>query len=62
MRIDSSGMPIPDDPPPQRDPLWHCPNCGRLTWPGLTVDYALAARHCVPCQAAADLATDEMRR
>jgi hypothetical protein len=63
MRIDSAGMPVPDEPaPPRRGPEWWCPLCSAPTWPGVNYADDVIARCCVPCQAVVDDAKAEHAR
>lgn len=62
MKIDSVGMPVPDDLPDRLSEAWWCPDCSTATWPITTADGALHARRCVPCQAIGDLAAVEVAR
>lgn len=55
MRIDSAGIPLPDDPPEPLDMRWLCPLCGAATWPHTTPDGKAAPTLCVPCRIAHDL-------
>jgi hypothetical protein len=55
MRIDSAGMPVPDDqPPPPPDLLRRCPGCATPTWPDVSPDGTVRARRCISCQLAVD--------
>jgi hypothetical protein len=50
VRIDSAGLPVYDDEPPPRDLLRTCPGCGVATWPHVSPDGQVRARHCIACQ------------
>lgn len=62
MKIDSVGMPVPDDLPVRLGLSWWCPDCSRATWPRVDADGALHARRCVGCQCVSDLAAGEVAR
>lgn len=66
MRIDSSGLPVPDcndllEAELQLSTHWFCPDCSAPTWPAVHHG-ELHARRCVPCQQVLDLAEEQKQR